>query len=252
MAAIAVDGVVYVPLNLFMVIVGGGLGMTTTGHARKHRVVAGVRVASCAGHLVIARRNGEPGVVERGARPLRRVVTGFTSSRETGGNMIRIGCRLVFGGVAGITQRGSAFIDAVDMAGRACRRSVFASERESGCVVVKSRTRPLGSAVASLTGLRESRGHVAGVRRRLIFRKMAGDAGGRQRRVLIVDVARGAGNGSVLARQRELRRAVIERRPGPLGRVVAQGAILREARGHVIGAGGCLVIRQVARYASSR
>lgn len=221
MAAIAVDGVIDVPLDLLMVVVGRSLGMTTTGHTRKHRVVTGIRMAASAWHIVVARRDREPGMVEGRTRPLCGVVTGFACGGEAGGNVVRIGCRFVFGGVARITERGSALIHAIDVTGRACRRSVFAREREGGRIVVESRTRPLGGVVAGITGLRKPGRDVIRVRRRLIFRQMAGDAGGRQRRVLIVDVARQTGNGSVLARQGELRRAVIEGRTGPLRRVVA-------------------------------
>ena len=177
MTAIAVDGVVDVSLDTFMVIVGRGLGMTTAGHARKHRVVAGICMAARAWHVVIAGRDREPSVVEGCARPLRGVVTGFARGREASRDMVRIGCRFIFGGVTRITERGSAFVDAVDVTGRACRRGVFAGEGEGRRVVIERRARPLRRAVAGLTGLREPGRDVVGVGRLLIFRQMAGDAG---------------------------------------------------------------------------
>ena len=221
MAAIAVDGVVDVPLNLLMVVVGRGLGMAATGHTREHRVVTGVRMAGRACHVVIARRDREPGVVEGRARPLRGVVTGFARGRETSGDVVRIGGRFVFGCMARITERGSALVHVVDVTGRACRRGVFSSERESRRIVVEGRTRPLRGVMAGITGLWKASRDVVGTRRHLIFGKMAGDAGGRQRSVLIIDVACQAGDRGVLARQWELGRAVIEGRAGPLRCVVA-------------------------------
>jgi len=160
-------------------------------------------------------------VVERRPRPLCGVVTRFARGRETSRNVVRIGGGFVFGGVAGITERGRALVNAVDVTRRACGCSMFASQRESSRIVIESRTRPLRRVVAGIAGLRKTSRHVIGIRRHLVFRQMAGDAGGRQRRVLVVDVASKAGDRGVLAGQRELRCAVIEGRAGPLRRVVA-------------------------------
>ena len=59
-------------------------------------------------------------------------------------------------------------------------------------------------------------------------------------------MAAGAGGRRVLARQRELCIVVIELRPRPLRRVVAEAAILRESRCSMIRIRRLLELRQVA------
>ena len=62
-------------------------------------------------------------------------------------------------------------------------------QRETGVVVIESRPRPRGRAVAGLTGLRKSCLHVVRVRGSLKIFQMAGRAGRVCQVVVAVDVA---------------------------------------------------------------
>ena len=118
--------------------------------------------------------------------------------------------------------------------------------------MVEYRSQPLGRVVTRLAGLREAGSDVVGSRGLLVIRQVAGHTGGRQGRILTVDVARRAGDCRVLARQRKFRRVVIERRSQPLRRVVTRLASLRETGRHVVRRIRLLEIRQVAGHTGGR
>ena len=92
-------------------------------------------------------------------------------------------------------------------------------------------------------------GRVAWIRGVVVIRLVTSHASRRQRRVIAVDVAEGAGRRGMRARQRECRVVVVEGGVGPHGRVVAQIALLRESRGHVVRIRRAVVIGQVAGHA---
>ena len=80
--------------------------------------------------------------------------------------------------------------------------------------------------MASSTRGRESRRGVIGIRGSGVILRVAAVAVHRQRCVVVIDVARGAGNCDVGAGQRELRLVMVEGRTGP-----GSGAMTRRARG---------------------
>jgi len=86
------------------------------------------------------------------------------------------------------------------------------------------------------------------VRRAAVVLRMAAETVGRQRRVVVVHVATGTGNGGVSAGQRETRVVVIERCLGPGGRVMADVTLLREPDRHVVRIIGVLKVGKVAGH----
>ena len=119
--------------------------------------------------------------------------------------------------------------------------------------VIERRARPGRRVVAGLAGGREELRlrRVARIRRVVVIRLMAADAGRRQRRVVVVDVAISAlsRRHGVRSGQRKRRVVVIEGRIGPDRRVMAQLALLRESGSHVIGIRRALEVLRVARDA---
>ena len=119
--------------------------------------------------------------------------------------------------------------------------------------MVECRARPGRRVVAGLARGREKlrlRG-MPRIRRVVVIRLMAADAGRGQRRVIIVDVAVGAlarGHG-MRSGQRKCRVVVVKGGIGPDRRVVAQLALLRKSGRHVIGIGRTLEILEMARDA---
>ena len=110
-----------------------------------------------------------------------------------------------------------------------------------GCAGPTSR-----DSVTRLAGGREPRCLMARIGRRGVIRFVTGITIRRRTRVFASDVAQSACHRRVGAHQWERRRVVIERRRLPGRGVVAQGAILREARGHVVRiVAGIGVIRQM-------
>jgi hypothetical protein len=120
---------------------------------------------------------------------------------------------------------------------------MFPSEREFRGVVIECRALPLSGVVTRFTRLREPR--MGWILRILIIRHVTRRTRRAQRRELIVHVTRRARDRRMLARQRELRCVVIERRPGPLRRRVARFARLRETRRRVIRTRRLLEVQQV-------
>ncbi len=112
--------------------------------------------------------------------------------------------------------------------------------------VVERRTSPRCGGVAGLAGRRETGCRVIRIGSGLVVGLMTREAIGRNRSVVVVHVATGAGHRRVLAGQGECSVAVIERRRDPGRGVVAHFALLRESRLDVIRAGGAVEILQVA------
>ena len=73
------------------------------------------------------------------------------------------------------------------------RYSVQPCKREAGTGVIECRIHPVAGVVALVASLREIRRNVIGIRRSLVILEVATDAGRCIQRVVIVDVAVGAG-----------------------------------------------------------
>ena len=112
--------------------------------------------------------------------------------------------------------------------------------------VVERRARPCCRGVAGLASGWETGRRVIRIRGGLVVALVTGEAVSRNRRVVVVHVATGAGHGRVLAGQRKRGGAVIERGRNPRRRVVADLALLRESRLSVVRAGRAVEILQVA------
>lgn len=120
--------------------------------------------------------------------------------------------------------------------------------REPG--MVEDCTRPGGRVVAALAGGGESGRHMIRIRRALIIHLVAGIAVCRRTREHVVDVATGAGNVDVRARQRERGVVVVEGSARPTRRVVADGTVGRKSSRRVTRVIGVLVVGLVATEAS--
>lgn len=112
--------------------------------------------------------------------------------------------------------------------------------------VVEGRSGPRAGGVAGLTGGREPGRRVIRICRGLIVGLMAREAVGRNRGVVIVDVATGTGDRRMFPGQGKCGVAVVERRRDPGRGVVAHFALLREPRLNVVRVGGSLEVVAMA------
>ena len=114
--------------------------------------------------------------------------------------MIRAGGLLVIRQVARYAGCRQGRVLVVDVANRAGDCRVLARQRKLCRVVIKGRSQPLRRVVAGLASLRETSGDVVRRIRLLEIWQVTRDASGRQSGVLVVDVARRAGDRRMLAR----------------------------------------------------
>ena len=128
-------------------------------------------------------------------------------------------------------------------------RGVCAGQWKFGGVVIELRAEPLRGVVAQLAILREPGGDVIRVIGGLVVLQVARRAGGAQGRILTARMTLGAGRRRMLSGKRELGGVVIEGGSQPLGGGVAELTTLRKTGRDVIGAGGGLVVLQVAGHA---
>lgn len=119
-----------------------------------------------------------------------------------------------------------AVIVGIRMASRADPVGVAVIHRE--ICVVERRPRPRRRRVAGGAGVRETGRRVVRIGRAVVVALVATHARGRQRRVIVVHVAIGAGHGGVRSGQRESRGVVIEGRAGPVRGAMANVASVRE------------------------
>jgi len=187
------------------------------------------------------------GVVKRGIGPENGVVTGFASCRERGRNVVhRRGRVVVIRLVARDASGAGQIVIIVDVAIRtgSRRHGVAACEWEPGSAVVKGGVEPGAGGVALVTGLREIRADVTGIRRSLVVLQVAGHAGRAIEAVVVVDVAVGAGawRHGVQSGEGESGAVVIERGTEPGAGAMALIAGLREVRRHVIGIRRSLIV----------
>ncbi len=101
--------------------------------------------------------------------------------------------------------------------------------------MIEVRRLPGSGVVAGIAGLREARRDVVGTRSRLEIRHVATGALGRCALEYVIDVALRALHRDVRSGQSEFcSRVVVERCAQPVDRGVAQRAVGREPRGHVV------------------
>jgi len=160
-------------------------------------------------------------MVKRRVRPGDRGMAESAIGREACRHVIGIGGAGEILGVAGIAVKRNRCVVVVDVALRARHGNVGTGEGELGRVVIETRSGPVGGAVARFTGRRESSGRVRRGVGVVVIDLVAPNAIGRQRRVVVVDMASGAGHGDVRPGQRKLGCVVIEGRAGPVRSAVA-------------------------------
>ena len=137
-------------------------------------------------------------------------------SREPCRDVIGIGGAGEILGMARIAIKRNRCVVVLDVALRARHGNVRPGEWELGGVVIETRSGPVGGAVASLAGGRETAGRVRRSVGVVVIDLVAPNAIGGQRGVVVVDVAGGASHGDVRPGERKLGRVVIEGRAGPV------------------------------------
>jgi len=118
--------------------------------------------------------------------------------------------------------------------------------------VVECGSRPSGCGVARRARGRESCGGMVRIRGAVVIRRVARETGSRRSGEDVSDMTTGAGDICMRPRQRERRLAVIERGRAESCGAVAEGAILGESRGDMVGIGGAVELGQMARHAGRR
>ena len=124
----------------------------------------------------------------------------FTGERETSLYVIRIGRTVVIRSMTSLAGRIAERVVVVDVARLARQRNVSAGKSEAGRRVIECRSAPTRCGVAGLASCGETCGDVSGAIRVVVVRFVAAVAVGRQRRVIVVHVACGAGNADVSSR----------------------------------------------------
>ena len=170
----------------------------------------------------------EPGVIENGTEPSGRRMTSGARGGEPCGNVVRIiGCLIdVFMAPVAIGRQGGVVV--IHMTVCAGDPGVCAGQRERRVVVVEGGRGPCGGVVADVTLLRETYRKVIRTGRTLKLCEVATDTGGRGQVVVAIGVALGALQTGVCPGERETGGGMIERRGSPVGRAMADLALLRE------------------------
>jgi hypothetical protein len=136
-------------------------------------------------------------VIERSSTPTGCAVARVARERESSLNVVRICRAVVVRHVTRLAGRIVQRIVVVDVARLARHRDVSASQRKARCRVIKRSATPASSRMTRQTGCGESGGHVSRAGRIFVVRLVAAVAVRRQRRVVVVHMARGAGNAHV-------------------------------------------------------
>jgi len=190
-------------------------------------------------------------VIEGGRSPVGRGVAQRAVGREATGHVRRVSGAGKVGLVASIAVGRQCQVIVIHVALRARHGDVCAGQRERRGVVIERGTCPVGGAVAHGTRSGQTRGRVRRIVGSVVIGLMAGIAVSRNGGVVVVDVARGASDRSMGARQRK-HRSMIKGRGRPRRGGVAQSAIGRETRSYVIRIGSPGEILGVARIAIGR
>lgn len=247
MALIAVDAVVNVVAHTLVMAVSGRLQMAVG--TREDFVVIRVDMARGANTVGLPVSHREIRMIERRAQPGGRAVAGGASFGESRRHVIGIGGRSVFFGVAGIAVGGRARELSAHMARRTQRRRMLSGKRKAGIGMIEGRRSPGRRRMAQRAIGGISRRRMRRCLRIRIVGQVAIHTRRPQAREFAIHVASGAGYCRVLSGERKLGGAVIERRRCPSRSRMAQRAILRESRHHVIRIRGLLKHRQVTIHA---
>lgn len=145
-ALVAIGTVVDVIPHALMVLVSLGLRVTTG--TREDAVVRRVCVTGSAQAVGATVAGREPGMVESGSRPGRRVVAGLAGSRESRCDVIGVGRVLIDRLVARIAVRGHGCVIVVHVAVGAGHCGMRARQRERRVVVIERGGNPRGGVVA--------------------------------------------------------------------------------------------------------
>lgn len=173
-------------------------------------------------------------MVEFGAVPCGRRVTGLASRREPCRYVVRICCLIEIRLVAPNAVCRRALVLSVQVALRASDILVSPGQHEAGCRMIELGAVPCGCRVTGLAGGWKPGRHVTRVRGLIEIVLVTTDAGRRSAGILAVDVALSTLHRLVSAGQSEAGACMIERRRLPLGRCVTRLASRREARNQVV------------------
>ena len=186
-------------------------------------------------------------MIEHGSLPLDGRMANRAILWESGGRMIRVGCAVEIRQVARYAGCGSTGVGSVGMAPQARGGRMGSRQRELRRAMVEGRALPLSGIVALCAGLAETCGRVIRVRCAVEVGQVARDTWSRRPAVHPVRVAPQTRGGGVSPSECKLCRAVIERSPLPLDGIMADRAVLAEARGDVIGSGRLFEVVQMTR-----
>ncbi len=153
MTAVAIRTVVNVPRHA--VVVGIRLRFLVAVRARKHQIVARIRMAARAHTVGVAVIHGEPRVIERGSQPAGRVMARRAGCRKAGRNMVRAGRAVVVGLVTRIAIGWNRRVVIVDVALRARHLGMKASQGKGRVVVIETRRNPSRRVMAHIALLWE-------------------------------------------------------------------------------------------------
>ena len=222
------------------------------GNAVEIGLMAGNAVGGCTGETLIVTGNAIQRkvsaverelclvVVESGGFPCGGGVADGAVVGELVGHVVGIGNAVKIGLVTG-NAVGGCTGETLIVTGNAIQRKVSAVERELCLVVVESGGFPRGGGVADGAVLRELIGHVVGVGNAVKIGLVTGNAVGRGTGKTLI-VTGNAIEGKVSAVERELCLVVVESGGFPCGGGVADGAVLGELVGHVVGVGNAVKI----------
>lgn len=187
------------------------------------------------------RRNPRGGGMARGAR-----------GRPAGTHVVRIRRRSEIRFVARVAVGRRASEHVVDVTLIARYVHMRTRQGKRGVVVIEGRARPRSCCVAGIAGRGEASGRMIRVVRSVPVRLVAPVTRCGQGCVVVVRVALQALQRRVRSSQRESRVVVVEGRRAPSTCRVADRAVSRKTRGHVVGISRSAEIRLVTRVTRSR
>jgi len=169
-ALVTVHAVVDIAAHTAMVAIGVRFRMTVG--ALEYAVIAGIGMAGGAHPIGIPVIGREIGVIECRARPTRCRVAHGASVREACRNVIGIVRLVVLVLVTAVAVRRNAGVVVIQVAIRACHRSMRASQGKAGVVVIEGRRSPCCRVVAYVALLREPRRRVIRIVGLLVVRQV--------------------------------------------------------------------------------
>jgi len=168
----------------------GGSGLRVAISALEDCVIVRIGMTGGAHPVRIAVVDGEPGVIERGARPGSGRVASLAGSRETRRGVVRVGRALIVALMTRVTVSGDSRVVVVDVTVGTGNRGVCASQWEGRVVMVEGGVSPGHGVMAHVAGGRKPQGDmVHRTKRVVIVGLVARDTGRAAQLVVIVDVA---------------------------------------------------------------